>query len=189
MARSRETEFGTAPISRQVSVGIDQSYSGFGLSVVSIDDPGSQQTWVYSAQGTGTPRLAEIRGWLQEKLREVNAGYTVAGVAMEGYAFGAQRGHQAGELGGMVRLSLYDSGLTRSLVVPPTTLKKYVTGQGTKVTKSQMMLHVYKKWGVELNNDNAADAYGLGRLAGGHFDLAYEKEIVDRVHTDLKYRD
>jgi hypothetical protein len=36
------------------------------------------------------------------------------------------------------------------------TLKKYATGKGT-AKKQEMLLQIYKRWGVEFNDDNAAD--------------------------------
>jgi hypothetical protein len=69
------------------------------------------------------------------------------------------------------------------LIIAPTTLKKYVTGKGTGVQKNQMLLNVYKKWGVEFTDDNAADSYGLAHLASGKGKLSYEKEIYAKVNT------
>ena len=71
---------------------------------------------------------------------------------------------------------------------PPSTLKKYVTGQGTKVAKNMMLLHTYKKWGVTFNDDNAADSYGLARIASKSADLAYEKAVLKTL-SDPKFRD
>jgi Holliday junction resolvasome RuvABC endonuclease subunit len=72
--------------------------------------------------------------------------------------------------------------------VPPTSLKKYVTGKGQGVPKSQMLLHVYKKWNVDITDDNAADSYALARLVSGTHTLAYEKEIYDKLQ-DPKFRE
>lgn len=48
--------------------------------------------------------------------------------------------------------------------IPPTRLKKFVTGKG-QCKKNLMLLGVYKKWGVEYEDDNAADSYSLARMA------------------------
>ena len=106
---------------------------------------------------------------------------------MEGYAFGSQMANMLGELGGMVKLSLFDVDLY-PLIVPPTSLKKYVTGKGQGIPKSQMVLHVYKKWGAEFSDDNAADSYALAQLVSGQRTLAYEKEIYDKLQ-DSKFRE
>jgi hypothetical protein len=68
------------------------------------------------------------------------------------------------------------------LIIPPTTLKKYVTGAGTG-QKNQMILHTYKKWGPTFTDDNACDAYGLARLCSGDGKLAYEKAIYQQVQS------
>jgi Holliday junction resolvasome RuvABC endonuclease subunit len=48
------------------------------------------------------------------------------------------------------------------IIVPPTVLKKYVTGKGN-ASKAQMMEGVAKKWGPQFDNDNLADAYALAQ--------------------------
>ena len=48
-------------------------------------------------------------------------------------------------------------------IIPPTTLKKYVTGKGNS-KKSLMIKNVYKKFGYDTDDDNLADAYGLARM-------------------------
>jgi Holliday junction resolvasome RuvABC endonuclease subunit len=67
------------------------------------------------------------------------------------------------------------------------TLKKYAAGKGN-AKKQEMLMQIYKRWGLEFNDDNAADAYALGRLAGECVIDAVEKSIVEQV-KDPKYRD
>jgi Holliday junction resolvasome RuvABC endonuclease subunit len=113
--------------------------------------------------------------------------FEIVDVAMEGYAFGSQMANMLGELGGMVKLTLLDFGIY-PLIVPPTNLKKYVTGKGNGISKSQMLLYVYKKWGVDFTDDNAADSYALARLVAGMHETAYEKEVYDKLQ-DPKFRE
>ena len=165
-------------------VGIDQSYSGFAMTLLGADN--SYKTTVAKFDSAGVERLYEIQLHMQAVLSSVE-GY-VRDVAMEGYAYGREFGvAQSGELGGAVKLALYrtkDIGKgTHPMIVAPTTLKKYVTGKGTGVQKNQMLLNVYKKWGVEFSDDNAADSYGLAHLVSGKGKLAYEKEIYAKVNT------
>jgi len=49
-------------------------------------------------------------------------------------------------------------------IIPPATLKKFVTGKGN-CKKNLIILYVYKKWNIELSDDNLADAYSLARMA------------------------
>ncbi len=170
-------------------IGIDQSYSGFAITAYSKD--GAYYTEVFQGQGRGVERLSSIQAFVGDFLgdRVIN----VKGAAMEGYSYGAQMAHMAGELGGMVKLELkcwfYDvEDAKYPLIIPPSVLKKYVTGKGTGVQKNQILLNVYKKWGVEFMDDNAADSYALARLAAGEADLAYEKQIIKNV-LDPKYRE
>jgi ABC-type uncharacterized transport system involved in gliding motility auxiliary subunit len=51
-----------------------------------------------------------------------------------------------------------------------------------------MLLHVFKKWGVEFNDDNAADSYALAHMVACKGELAYEREIYHNIQ-DPKYRE
>lgn len=169
-------------LGNKVHVGIDQSYSGFAMTLLD-KETGNHQTTVYKAEGRGVDRLRNIQAHVMDTL----TAWEIADVAMEGYAFGSQMANMLGELGGMVKLTLLDFGVY-PLIVPPTNLKKYVTGKGNGVPKSQMLLYVYKKWGVEFTDDNAADSYALARLVAGMHETAYEKEVYDKLQ-DPKFRE
>lgn len=45
-------------------------------------------------------------------------------------------------------------------MVPPSTLKKFVTGKGN-CKKDLMLMKVFKRWGVEFEDDNLCDAFAL----------------------------
>jgi crossover junction endodeoxyribonuclease RuvC len=166
-------------------VGIDQSYSGFAITVLSED--GSYETTVAKFDSSGGERLEEIQEHLLETMHRTVGCCKVQDVAMEGYAYGSIMANKLGELGGVVKLTLHslnDIGNGKDpLIVPPTSLKKYVTGRGTGVQKNQMLLQVFKKWGVEFPDDNAADSYGLAHIVSGKGSMAYEKEIYDKLNT------
>jgi len=168
--------------SSPVYAGIDQSYSGFAVTLFDKDSL-KYQTTVYKSEKRGIERLRDIQAHLMDALVE----WDIADVAMEGYAFSSQMANMLGELGGMVKLVLLDFGIY-PLIVPPTNLKKYVTGKGQGVPKSQMLLYVYKKWDAEFTDDNAADSYALARLVSGTHTLAYEKEVYDKLQ-DPKFRE
>jgi len=158
-------------------LGIDQSYSGFACTLLSTN--GTYLTTVFKSEIKGIDRLVEIRKFLKETLD--GAKYPIEDIAMEDYAFAGQgRVFHLGELGGMVKLVCRDAGYY-PLLVPPTSLKKYVTGKGTCIQKAQMLLYIYKKWGVEFTDDNAADSYALARLVAGLHGPAYEKEVYDKL--------
>ena len=123
-----------------------------------------------------------------DPLREcVITGNDFVDAAMEGYAFGSQMANMLGELGGMVKLTLLEFGIY-PLIVPPSNLKRYVAGKGNGVSKSQILLYVFRKWGAEITDDNAADSYALAKLVSGAHVLEYEKDVYDKLQ-DPKFRE
>jgi hypothetical protein len=172
---------GIVSADRPVYLGIDQSYNGFAITAF---QDGNYYTEVYKSDKRGIDRLRDIQSHVMDWLCQFN---NIEDVAMEGYAFGSQMANMLGELGGMVKLTLLDFGIY-PLIVPPTNLKKYVADKGNGVSKSQMLLHVYKKWDAEFTDDNAADSYALAHLASASYTLAYEKEVYDKLQ-DPKFRE
>jgi crossover junction endodeoxyribonuclease RuvC len=177
---------------KKVAIGIDQSYSGFGVTFMDVES-GAYRTVVFKGDGIGVDRLVDISEKLGTLIdAHVPARATDVVVAMEGYAFGSQMANMAGELGAAVKLQLRDLFHKYHgrypYIIPPTVLKKYVTGKGTGVQKNQILLHVFKKWGVEFNDDNAADSYALAHLVAGKGALTYEREIYHNIQ-DPKYRE
>lgn len=83
---------------------------------------------------------------------------------IEGYSYGSIfNAPQMGELGAAVRFACLRAGVP-FVEVSPSSLKKFATGQGTKVPKDAVMMHVFKKWGFESPTNNVADAYVLARI-------------------------
>lgn len=161
-------------------IGIDQSYSGFATTIYGQDS--SFYTTVAKFEGRGVDRLEAVYNYLNKILTDLQEEHVIGNAAMEGYAYGSQMANMLGELGGVVKLVLKGHGVY-PLIIPPTTLKKYVTGKGTGIQKNQMLLHTYKKWGVEFTDDNACDSFALARMAAGVADLAYEKEIIQKISS------
>lgn len=146
-------------------VGIDQSYSGFAVTILnaSTNEPEVHLgKFPPGRHGTGVDRLLVIEHWLQQKLSD----WDVDHACLEGYANGSKFGREiAGELGYAVKRSLrYHPQKLYPTIVPPTSLKKFVTGKGN-AKKNEMLLGVFKRWGVEFTDDNEADSYALARLA------------------------
>lgn len=176
-----------------MGIGIDQSLTGFALSAVHTVDPSQHITWVYKSPYFGVERLADIRQWLIDHFEYLEEqGAIIQDIAMEGTVLASHAALVLGELSATVRLTIFDffeEGDDRKfpLKVPPMTLKKYASGKGNS-KKQEMLLQIYKRWGMEFNDDNAADAYGLARLASeSHID-AIELAVVEQM-KDPKYRD
>ena len=82
--------------------------------------------------------------------------------AQEGYSFASQQAHSLGEIGGCVRMILWEYGCNL-IVVPPSTLKKYLTGKGVG-DKNIVMKHVFKRWAFDSDDDDECDAFGCSVL-------------------------
>lgn len=70
------------------------------------------------------------------------------------------------ELGTTVRQVLHESD-ARWYEVPPTILKKFVTGKGN-AKKELMIMNVYKRFQLECQNDDEADAVALAFFGAAH---------------------
>jgi len=184
---------GNLPYGVPVGVGIDQSLTGFALSAVNTLNPIEHITWVYKSPYFGVERLSDIRQWLKDHLEYLEEqGAIIQDIAMEGTVLASHAALVLGELSATVRLTIFDffdddDDRRFPLKVPPMTLKKYASGKGN-AKKQEMLLQIYKRWGMEFNDDNAADAYGLARIAAeSHID-AIEAAVIEQM-KDAKYRD
>ena len=170
-------------------VGIDQSYSGFGITFLKADS--THETIVKKfdpEKSAGVTRLEDIADWLAQEIHEHDMDVPIRHVCMEGYASGTTFGREkAGELGAVVKMALYEceGGRIYPTIVPPMSLKKFILGVG-KGGKNEILLGCYKRWSVDFRDDNAADSYGLARLAEaihtGKTEFAYEREVIAKLH-------
>jgi len=142
-------------------LGIDQSLRSTGVAVISKEQEVRYTGTVTPGKLTGVSRLVCIRN----ALREVIGLYPgIHYAALEGYSIGSvNRSFDLGELGGLVRIVLHDEGIP-ALIVPPTSLKQFVTGNGSS-DKDAMRRAVLKKWGIDINQDDICDAFGLAQVA------------------------
>jgi len=171
---------------KNTAIGIDQSLTGFAMSFIDCDNPENYFAEVFKSKYSGVQRLDNISEWMTESISQFVHGDLVE-VAMEGTVLASHSALVLGELSATVKLTLYRRWEVLPLQVPPMTLKKYATGKGNS-KKQEMLMQVYKRWGVEFNDDNAADAYALSRLAAGIAITDIERAVVEQL-KDLKYRD
>lgn len=172
--------------------GVDQSYTGFGITFLNND--GTHETLVKKFDpkkcGHGVTRLMAVSEWLDDLLDTHRFEEPIEHVCIEGYAAGSTFGREkAGELGAVVKMQLYDIRGIFPTIVAPTSLKKYITGKGV-AKKNEILLGCFKRWNVDFTDDNAADSYGLARLAEaihtGKTEFAYEREVIANLtpHTE-----
>lgn len=152
-----EIESDRIPYSDHAFMGIDPSLQSTGISVI---HQSRVRAWIEAppaACSRGVSRLAYYR----RAFAGIMQRHTPARITIEGYSFGSRsRMHSTGELGGVARLAAWDHGQT-FLLVPPMTLKVLVAQDG-KATKSAITLELFKRWAVEITDDDLADATGLG---------------------------
>ena len=95
--------------------------------------------------------------------------------AIENLSF-ASRGRGMFQLAGLhflICISLKSANID-FIEVAPTSLKKFVTNSG-RARKEMMLLQIYKKYGIEFNTSDEADAYGLALMSLSDF-LKCEKQ-------------
>lgn len=162
-------------------VGIDPSLTGTGIYI--IDDDNEPWHSCLENELTGPERLVYIRNVV------MTAVYDADLVVIENYSYGSStQAYQAGELGGLLRVMFYETGLT-VLPVSPTQIKKFATGKsGAK--KEIIIKEVYKRWGVEFDTNDEADAFVLAKIGQAyHPDLyvegmtAFQKEVIDALRN------
>lgn len=125
---------------------------------------------------TGMKRLAEIRntvlgfadGWLATTPGKVTPPLQPRAdiVAIEGYSMGTarqpSRAHALGELGGVVRLALWEACL-RVVDVPPSCIKRYAVGKGN-AKKAEVYGAAIRRLDYAGCSDDESDALWLRAL-------------------------
>jgi crossover junction endodeoxyribonuclease RuvC len=143
-----------------ICIGIDPSLTGTGLIILENEKIVNQVLIATNSKQPMEERLISIGEQIEYRCVE----YTNSKIFIEGIAFAKKStyAHQLGALHYYIRIRLYpDHNVT---VVPPTELKKFVTGKGN-CKKDLMLMKTYKRWGIEFDDDNLCDAYCLARYA------------------------
>lgn len=145
-----------------VYVGVDCSLRKPGLTVLSATGLifcGSLKTKL-----AGAARLDAIAHFVADR----TSGHLVLASAIEGPSIGSiHREFDLGEASGAAKLALFRASLGsfEPVVVPPTQLKLYATGNGAS-DKAGVIHAVKREWGHDVgDDDDAADSYALAHLA------------------------
>lgn len=150
-----------------IFVGMDPSYNGFGIIIVDSEAVLVDQILLKS----NTKFEAEDRIIQLEKgFAFISTLIGLKTVYIEGPAYSSSGAFQLqmGALHYYLRV-FFRKNEVKFKVIAPGTLKKFVTGTGV-AKKELILLKTYKRWGVEFDDNNLADAYGLARLALEEFD-------------------
>jgi len=148
-------------LANMLYVGIDPSMNSTGLVILNYDmSIQIQKTISSNSKDSDELRIKKIGEEIISEILKLNR---QSKVCIEGISFGSS-GRGVAQQAGLnyficILLNKYDIPYVKC---PPTTLKKFVTGKG-QCKKELMMLKTYKKWGIEFENSDICDAYGLAR--------------------------
>jgi len=153
-------------IENKLFVGIDPSLNATGITIINnnfdIIDKKLISTKKKDENYDIEKRIifitSTISNFLENHLKDLKL------TLIEGISYGST-GDGAAQLAALnyyIRIFLYQKNIPYK-EIPPTTLKKFVTGVGN-CKKNLMLKEVYKKWGVDFTDDNICDSYGLARL-------------------------
>ena len=155
-------------------LGLDLSLTGSGICIIDENYEIIFKTKLTTKQ-FGVERLFILEQQLQKVLNTYNENIKLC--AIESPSFNSGKGEGSGgrlfdigEWNGPVKLNLFKRGLD-FVVASPLQLKKFIIGKAEKgsFTKDLIMLDIYRKYGVEIRENNIADAYVLSRIAHDFF--------------------
>lgn len=157
--------------------GIDLSFTGTGIVIIDSENKILNKILISTKPAESTEdRILKIydtfrnfktetistykASILSDKTKKIKKSIKIY-YGIEGIAFGSrgQRAYQQGALHYYFRIRLTKRPTT---IVPPSQLKKSTTGNG-RASKSLMLLHIFKRFGEEFDDDNLGDAYALSR--------------------------
>lgn len=166
-------------------VGIDLSLTATGICYLrSKQEIKKNKTILVKTKERGIGRLINIRTNLEELINNINPNIVV----LEDYSFNSRSGQcfSIGELGGVIKTMLYESLFGFDiLLIPPTCLKKFVTGSG-KSNKEIMMVKTLSKYGLEFTDNNLCDAFGLVMIGKAVIEgtiIKYEQDVLDKIRV------
>lgn len=170
-----------------IYVGIDPGSKNCALVAWS---PSKGLVAVWKPKGTmpkGVLRLRRLMMDINYELMKL-AGDEIRMVAMEAYSMAERYGqHASGEVGAAIKLAVlgfFDPQDRRAypVLVAPQQLKKFVAGNGN-AKKEMIPKEVLKRWAVDFDDTNVAEAYVLARIAHavndrGAATTQFQKDVV-----------
>jgi len=166
-------------------LGLDLSLTGTGLCLLRSDYTIAETCLIHNTASDDCTRLFLNQTDLTSFLSNFEGKIDLC--CIEGPAFGVRDGgrlFQIGEWTGVAKLVLYGFGIP-FIIAAPSQLKKYISGTGSGVKKELIMLDIYKKYNVELRDNNIADSYVLSRIARDYQHILTKSADLDQV---LKYQ-
>lgn len=160
--------------------GLDLSLTSTGLCAY---NSGKITTHIARSRHIGPARLVTIRDRVLDLVQTV---FDASLVLIEGYSYNSRNGgERLGELGGVIRVALYEAGVPYVEVSPPQ-LKKYATGKGN-ASKDTVYGAAVHRAGREFATTDEADAWWLCQMALAHLGLPHiemprpNRAVLDRI--------
>jgi Holliday junction resolvasome RuvABC endonuclease subunit len=137
-------------------IGLDLSLTSTGVSI-------NGETSVISTKARGAERLHIVSSAILDLCFSKN----VVCAIIEGYSFASRnsQAHSIGEMGGAVRMKLWEKGIPY-VEVPPTCRAKFATGKGN-AGKSEVVSSISAKTGIIFSGaggDDECDAWLLEQM-------------------------
>jgi Holliday junction resolvasome RuvABC endonuclease subunit len=137
-------------------IGLDLSLTSTGVSV-------NGDTQVLSIKEKGAERLSLI----SNKILEICISEKISCALIEGYSFSSRnsQAHSIGELGGCVRMRLWENGIP-FVDIPPTCRAKFATGKGN-ASKGEVISAISAKTGKVFSGaggNDECDAWVLEQM-------------------------
>jgi len=147
------------------SLGVDLSLTGTGLVI--LENGKSVYQDLIKSKPSGDKPIDEVKRIrkIVETIELTVGEYMPTIAVIEGLAFMARNSTalvQLSALNYMTRAMLMDYHVP-FIIVAPTSLKKFVTGNGA-AKKDVMLIETFKRYGVSILDDNVCDAYGLAQV-------------------------
>jgi Holliday junction resolvasome RuvABC endonuclease subunit len=156
------------------------------LSLVSTGFCSDKKMGIIATAEKGPKRLDLISSAISDIVKEEEIGVVI----IEGYSFASRSGQafSIGELGGVVRTTLYRMGIP-FIEIPPTCRAKFATGKGN-ASKNEVVSSISAKTGIIFRNpgaDDQCDAWILLEMAKTYLGVSsidwpkVNKDALDKV--------
>lgn len=173
------------------SLGVDLSLTHTGLVVLDGGKLVEKRSVLTKPKGKRPIDEIERLQYITEKIVDVIENHSPEIVAIEGIAFMASKTTALAQLAGLnylVRRELLRRKIP-FVIVAPTSLKKFITDKGN-AQKDEMMLAIYRRWGVTITDDNEADAYALAQVGlaitnNGYKITNKQKAVINLISSQL----
>ena len=153
-------------------LGLDLSLTSTGFCYSSLKDLEVHTGIITPKTHKGLPRLMYIWDCIEDIINREG----ITHVVVESYSLGRyqrQRAHSTGELGGVVKLLLWQKEIP-ILLVSPKGLKKFATGNGNS-TKPQVQGFIMTRWKRRIEQEDEADAFVLYQAGLAYWNPRYAR--------------